>query len=170
MFTISNLISSLRLFLIPPLVISIINQNMRLALILIIIAYLSDIADGLLARLLNQESELGKVIDPLTDKLILIAVLLSLVIIDRFPFWALIILSVREAIVISAGIYLLSTRRRVIPASWFGKVAGWVIGAMVIIYIVNFKPLLRVSLYAAIALMALSLIKYSQDFTTTLRG
>ncbi|HID32798.1 MAG TPA: CDP-alcohol phosphatidyltransferase family protein [bacterium (Candidatus Stahlbacteria)] len=164
MVTIPNLISTLRLFLIPPLVIAIIGNEVRLALILLFISYISDIIDGILARNLNQESDFGKVIDPLSDKLTLISVLVTLTMVKRFPFWALVILALREILIISAGFYLLSSGRRVIPASLPGKITGWIFGIMLIVYIIEFRPLLKLSIYAAILSMVFSSFTYCQEF------
>jgi cardiolipin synthase len=163
-FTIPNLISILRLFLIPSLVISILRNNIRLALILLLISYISDIVDGFLARNLHQESEFGKMIDPLSDKITLLSVLIALTIARRFPFWATTVLTIREVLIISGGFFLLLTGRKVIPASLPGKITGWIIGGMTIVYILDLGPLLKPALYLALASMTISFYIYSQEF------
>src|SRR5262249_12151485 len=72
-FTIPNLLSLLRMALVAPFIIALLNGQARRALLLVVIAGVSDALDGLIARFFHQESLLGTYLDPLADKLLIIS-------------------------------------------------------------------------------------------------
>ncbi|MBE6959279.1 MAG: CDP-diacylglycerol--glycerol-3-phosphate 3-phosphatidyltransferase [Ruminococcaceae bacterium] len=91
------------------------------ALALFIIASLTDYVDGYIARKYNQVTDFGKFLDPLADKLLVIAAMTILCEWGRFPAWALIIVLTREFAV--TGLRLVAVQKgTVIAAGWSGKV------------------------------------------------
>ncbi|MDR0889509.1 MAG: CDP-diacylglycerol--glycerol-3-phosphate 3-phosphatidyltransferase [Oscillospiraceae bacterium] len=85
------------------------------------IASLSDFVDGQIARRCNQVTDLGKFLDPLADKVLVIAAMAMLCELDVFPAWALMIVLTREFAV--TGLRLVAVGNgRVIAAGWSGKV------------------------------------------------
>lgn len=76
--TIPNLITSIRIILVPIFIIYLINDEFLSALVIFMLAGLSDGADGLVARLFNQKSKLGTYLDPLADKLLLVGAFIFL--------------------------------------------------------------------------------------------
>ena len=91
------------------------------ALALFIIASLTDYVDGYIARKYNQVTDFGKFLDPLADKLLVIAAMAILTEWGRFPAWALIIVLTREFAV--TGLRLIAVQKgTVIAAGWSGKV------------------------------------------------
>lgn len=91
------------------------------ALGLFIIASLTDYLDGYIARKYNQVTDFGKFLDPLADKLLVIAAMTMLCEWGRFPAWALIIVLTREFAV--TGLRLVAVQKgTVIAAGWSGKV------------------------------------------------
>ncbi len=103
--TIANLLTILRLILIPVFVTAIYYQRFTLALAVFLVAAVTDGLDGLVARSLNQKTQLGAILDPMADKLLLVAafVILSL---PRFtltapiPFWLTAVAISRDAIIV----------------------------------------------------------------------
>lgn len=90
------------------------------ALLLFIVASITDYIDGLVARRLNIESRLGRLLDPLADKLLITAAFVSFVDLDIFPAWIVIIILCREFIV--TGLRSLgSVQGRIIHANRWGK-------------------------------------------------
>ncbi len=88
-----------RLFGIPFIIYLLINPNDRtrwIAFSIFLIASLTDWLDGYLARKLNQVTELGKFLDPLVDKLLVLAPLLSLIELKQIPAWGVFIILARE--------------------------------------------------------------------------
>jgi cardiolipin synthase len=122
--TIPNLISSLRIALIPVFVALIVDPDTRRAgLVLFVVVVATDWVDGSLARATGQVSDLGKVLDPVADRLAIAAGLIALVMADAFPLWAALLILVRDATVLIAGLVLLSKRRARIEVRHLGKVA-----------------------------------------------
>jgi len=122
--TIPNLISSLRIALIPVFVALIVEPDTRRAgLVLFVVVVATDWVDGALARATGQVSDLGKVLDPVADRLAIAAGLIALVVADAFPLWAALLILVRDVTVLIAGLVLLSKRRARIEVRHLGKVA-----------------------------------------------
>jgi cardiolipin synthase (CMP-forming) len=122
--TIPNVISFLRIALIPVFVALIVDPNTRRAgLVLFVVVVATDWVDGALARATGQVSDLGKVLDPVADRLAIAAGLIALVVADAFPLWAALLILVRDVAVLIAGLVLLSKRRARIEVRYLGKVA-----------------------------------------------
>jgi len=122
--TIPNVISFLRIALIPVFVALIVDPDTRRAgLVLFVVVVATDWVDGALARATGQVSDLGKVLDPVADRLAIAAGLIALVVADAFPLWAALLILVRDVTVLIAGLVLLSKRRARIEVRHLGKVA-----------------------------------------------
>ena len=122
--TIPNVLSFLRIALIPVFVALIVDPDTtRAGLVLFVIVVATDWVDGTLARATGQVSDLGKVLDPVADRLAIAAGLIALVIVDAFPLWAALLILIRDVAVLIAGLVLLSKRRTRIDVRYIGKVA-----------------------------------------------
>ncbi|NLY74630.1 MAG: hypothetical protein GX075_04935 [Firmicutes bacterium] len=97
------------------------SQGVVWALILLLIAGLTDVADGWAARSRNEVSELGKILDPLADKLVTGGVLLALTVKWGLPVWMVLVYILKEMIQVGAGAVLVKRMKLVIPANRFGK-------------------------------------------------
>ena len=103
---IPNLISLLRIVLVAPVVFFLLQENFMAALIIFIVASVSDALDGYLAKRYGWSSQLGSFLDPLADKLLLVSVFSSCVIVGIVPLWLLVAVFTRDVIVgIGAAIY-----------------------------------------------------------------
>ena len=100
LMTIPNAISFTRILLITPFVAFFIKEMYVAAAITVGISGLSDLFDGMIARKFNQESELGKVLDPLADKLTLIAVGICLIFIEPYVLPLMIIMVAKDVFMI----------------------------------------------------------------------
>jgi len=122
--TIPNLISFLRIGLIPVFVVLIVNPDTTFAGLMLFAAVLAtDWVDGAIARATGQVSRLGKVLDPVADRLAIAAGLIALVVRGAFPLWAALLILVRDLVILSAGIVLLASRGARIDVRYLGKVA-----------------------------------------------
>jgi len=104
---IPNLLSLLRIILVPIIVIFLIQDEYVKALIVFVLAGLTDALDGTLARLLNQQTELGAFLDPLADKVLLSTSFIALSIFRLIPGWLTVIVISRDLIIL-IGIMTLS--------------------------------------------------------------
>ena len=120
----ANKLTMLRVILIPVFLVVLyldVPFHMLYALIIFILASVTDFVDGYIARHYNMVTEFGKFMDPLADKMLVMAALVWFVESGRFPAWALLIVIVREFAV--TGLRLIAVERgRVIAAAWSGKV------------------------------------------------
>jgi cardiolipin synthase len=121
--TIPNLLSFLRIALIPLFVWLIVDRDTTFGgLVLFGAVVATDWVDGAIARATGQVSELGKVLDPVADRLAIAAGLIALVVRGAFPLWAALLILVRDVLVLAAGVVLLSRGLRV-EVRYVGKVA-----------------------------------------------
>ena len=119
---IPNILSFSRILLIPPIVYFLLQSNLVAAAVLIIISGLTDLLDGFLARRFNWISQLGKVLDPIADKLTQAAVCVTLFIIMReyWPFFGALLF--KDFVMLVLGGYLIGKGVKIEGAKWFGKV------------------------------------------------
>jgi len=104
-----NILTLLRVLLIPLFVILIINKHLDWALLTFAIAGITDGLDGLIARLTHQRTELGAYLDPIADKLLLFAAFISLAIIEVIPSWLVVIVITRDVIILMGFLVMFLT-------------------------------------------------------------
>jgi len=156
-----NLLTLLRLFIIPFLVIEILDGNFGPAFALFMLAGISDAFDGLLARWLSQQTTLGLYLDPIADKLLLSTLFLVLTHVGLIPRYVTVLVFSRDfgILLISTLLFATNTLRDFRP-SFFGKLNTLVqIVAVVVIlaqraFPVMHLPELRLVLVRAIAVLA----------------
>lgn len=111
--TLPNLITGLRIILTPILAIYLIREDFPGALIVFVIAGLSDGADGLIARVFHQKSRLGACLDPLADKLLSVTAFITLSVRHYIPFWLTAMVISRDVLILSGVLILLMNRMEV---------------------------------------------------------
>ena len=122
--TVPNLISAIRILLIPLFVALIVDPDTTTAgLIVFGVVVATDWVDGLVARRTGQVSELGKVLDPVADRLAIAAGLIALAIRGVFPWWAAALILVRDVAVFIVGVAVLWRSEVRIEVRWIGKIA-----------------------------------------------
>lgn len=133
-----------------------------IALGIFIVASLTDMLDGKIARKFNLVTNFGKFMDPLADKLLVCAALICLIEMDRIPAWIVIIIISREFII--SGFRLVAADNHVvIAASYWGKFKTTFQMIMVCLMIANVDALVvltQVVMWIAVILTVISLIDY----------
>ena len=121
----ANKLTLIRIILVPVFLIFIavkgIPYGSFIATIIFILASLTDKLDGYIARSRNQITNFGKFMDPLADKLLVTAALISLVELHIVPSWAAVIIIARE-FAVSGLRSIAASQGKVIAASWWGKI------------------------------------------------
>ena len=117
-----NILTVIRLLLIPLIVFYIFTGQYILAFIFFTISGITDIADGFIARKFNLISNFGKLMDPLADKLTQISTLASLVFANIIPVWILVVVFLKEFIMICGASFLYG-KDVVVYSKWYGKLA-----------------------------------------------
>jgi cardiolipin synthase len=107
-----NVLTFIRILLIPIFVILIINRYLGWAAITFAVAGITDGIDGLVARLTHQRTELGAYLDPIADKLLLSSAFITLAIIDILPNWLAVIVITRDVIILVGFLLMAFTNHR----------------------------------------------------------
>jgi len=117
-----NQLTLLRLIFIPFVVIAVMEGHDHMALSLFLVAGISDALDGLLARVLKQQTALGLYLDPIADKLLLSTLFLALSFLHRIPWYVTVLVFSRDIgiLIVSTLLYATNTLRDLRP-SIFGK-------------------------------------------------
>ncbi len=121
-WTVPNQITILRLGFLPFFLILIFYGSYRWALLVLVIAALSDACDGMLARKLNQRSSLGAYLDPIADKLLLSSSFLILAFKKQLAWWLTILVLSRDVLIlVVAVVIILISGYRAFPPTMLGK-------------------------------------------------
>lgn len=168
---IPNILTIIRFILIPFIFISVISKHFLLGLVLFTLSALTDILDGFIARKFNFITDIGKLIDPLADKLTQISLLLSLAILEILPWWIFIIVFIKELVIVISASVLYSKDDVVVYSKWYGKLATvlfyFAIVCSLLINEFNLYFIFRVDLYLyylAILSTVFALIMYAIKF------
>lgn len=171
-WTIPNFLTVMRVFLVPVFAYLFLKEQYIWAVTVLFFSGLSDFLDGKIARAFNQVSDLGKVLDPVADKLTQIA--LAILLFIKFNgsinktlvaySWIFIVFLIKEAIMVIGGGALLLMNLRPSPAEVYGKIATFVFYAVMILLIAfapefgAFKDIWEMNATLLIILVAVSAI------------
>ncbi len=167
--TVSNIISILRAALALPIVYFLIESQELIAFILIIIAIVSDMLDGWLARISNDITELGKMLDPLADKIVIFSIMLYLIFTDVMPVEFFGFLLLRDLTISLLGIYMLNNRNVSPKSNKMGKVSVIFTTATTLVYLYSekFPGIQQVQIplvYISIVFLSISWIQYCYSY------
>lgn len=151
-FSVPNILSYVRILLIPLIIVSYLTlKNYLLTVLLIIASGLTDVIDGFIARKFNMVTDFGKFIDPVADKLTQIALMACIV--PRY-FWAIILIAVmalKELLLFSWGVKTFNQSEKVNSARWYGKVCTLFVYSVIIVLFLS--PIISLPLFWAYALI-----------------
>jgi CDP-diacylglycerol--glycerol-3-phosphate 3-phosphatidyltransferase len=154
-----NILTLVRILLVPVLVVALLEKTAdALAAVVFAVASLTDAIDGYLARSRNWVTTFGKLMDPIADKLLIVAALIALVSLGRLEAWVAMVIIAREFAVTVLRVAVGTQEGTVISASLLGKLKTAIQVAMVIALIaVHGRPLwLWLLIYATVLVTVLS--------------
>jgi CDP-diacylglycerol--glycerol-3-phosphate 3-phosphatidyltransferase len=131
--------------LLIPIFILVVNTNPLLGAVIFILACVTDIFDGYIARKSRQVTKLGVLLDPLADKLLVIAALIVLVDMEFIQAWIAIVIIAREFVVTGLRIVALS-KDMVIPAEMGGKIKTTTQFSSILILLID-RSIIRLDIY-----------------------
>lgn len=138
-----NILTIVRLFMVPSFVFCYVGgcegtlqYGVYYAAALFILAALTDVLDGYIARKYNQITDFGKLADPLADKMMQIAALVCLTYYGRIAPWILCVYLVKEGLLIIGGAHLLKVFKYVVYSKWSGKAATVVLFICIIVIMI----------------------------------
>ena len=168
-WTVPNILTMLRIIMVPVMVLVFQRYGAAASLIVFAAASVTDVLDGYIARKFNQISDLGKLLDPLADKLMTMAMLIMLALRRYIAVWVPVAVGIKElGLVIGAGA-LLKGRSVVVMANEFGKAATASFFAGIVLVALSdlWKPLLitgRTVIYAAVLLAVIATFSYARAY------
>ena len=121
--TVPNLLSFLRLALVPVFLILLVRGEEAWALLVLAVASLTDFLDGAIARRFNQITRLGQLLDPAADRLYIFAALIGLAWRDLVPWWIVAVVVGRDVFLLGLGVVLANYGFGPLPVHQLGKVA-----------------------------------------------
>ncbi len=169
--TFSTVITLIRLMLIPLIVVAMLANQWGVAFFLFMLASLSDMADGYLARAMHQETLLGACLDPIADKLLIVSVFFSLACMRSplftIPMWFVVLVLIKELVLVGGALYMFLRKGEIsIKPHLFGKMAAVIQMAFVawlfLCYFFQWVPIKTYYTMLGIVLitMFISLIQY----------
>lgn len=121
-FTLANVVSFIRLCMVPAYLVLLLDGHDVLAAFLFALAASTDFVDGQLARRTHTVSRLGQLLDPAVDRILMIAGVVGLLLVGRLPLWIIVVVVARDALLLAGGAFLLKRKKRV-AVVFMGKVA-----------------------------------------------
>ncbi len=134
-FNVANGLSVLRMILAPVFMILVFANFFKSAFIVILIASLTDFLDGKIARAYKIQTRLGKMLDPLADKIIVFFAVITLVIKLKFPLWLALLIIGRDVILLAgSSVYLLRNKQKVLRPNLLGKITMFIQLTMIVAF------------------------------------
>lgn len=171
-FTLANLLSIVRLFLLPFVLAALLVNRPDYDLIafgLIIVAGLTDFFDGFMARRMNEISQLGKIIDPVADKLFIAFLGLILILLRGLPVWFVAIFLIRDFLILTVSYLLFLNRDIVISSSFLGKITTAVLLLTLVLYTIRLEEIGLPLVYVSTALVIISGLMMLRNFILLMR-
>lgn len=122
-FTVANVISFVRLCMIPIYLILLLGGNDLAATFMFALAACTDWVDGQVARRTHTVSKLGQLLDPAVDRILMICGVVGLLMVGRLPIWVVVVVLVRDLVLLIGGLYLLKRWKTRVAVIFPGKVA-----------------------------------------------
>jgi len=137
LFNLPNSLTFLRMVLAPFFMWAILVSDYLAALTIIIIASLSDFFDGFIARKFNMQTEIGGILDPVADKVLIFFSIAALLIKFHFPLWIGIIIISRDILLLIGGaIFFYHKKQKVLIPNIFGKISTFFQMTTIVVYII----------------------------------
>ncbi len=172
--TIPNLLTMLRILLLPLIVwLYIFKEDYNAAILILLVSGLTDIVDGFVARKFNMVSDLGKILDPFADKLTQWTLLICLAMRYKVIFFLVGLFLLKELILAFMGYIVIKRKDLVNSAKWYGKLNTVIIyTTIVILIIVPEVSHTVVTIMSAICLatMIASMLMYASFYLKQLRA
>ncbi len=135
--TIPNIVTLIRLLILPFVLISLNNGQNIQAFILILVAGFTDTLDGFLAKVLHQSTTVGKILDPIVDKIFTVSILIHLYVYRDFPSWAFYSIIGLELAILIGGYRLIMKHHKIPSSNIPGKIAVIFVSLSIYLYVID---------------------------------
>lgn len=171
-FLFPNLLAIFRILLLPFIFFFLAQETksgLVFAIVLIAVAVTSDVLDGHVARKLNQITDLGRLLDPVADKLGLGIFVIFIIIHRGFPIWSACLLFLKDLLTLVAAIAMMKRKGFILMSNNWGKLNSWIWAFTVVIYIARIHPLEPWFLILATVSVVNCIIQYLRLFMAQYR-
>jgi len=131
-----------------------------LAVLFMFFSGLTDFLDGYVARHMNMRSHLGRMLDPLVDKISVGVAMLAIAAYKGLPYWYVLIVICRDIIILSSSVYAISKKQVIFESNTLGKWTVTSFLAVIVFYTLNLFPFNRIVMFISLVLIPFSLVKY----------
>ncbi len=170
-WTLSNILSITRGVLVIPMTYALWNSQSMAVIILCVTAVITDILDGYFARKFKQETESGRILDPLFDKVFVGAMVVVLAILGKVPTWFLASVILRDVLIFTGGMYIKKRNGYVLPSNYPGKIAVVCISLTLLGFALDWDTQWTLYLqWLSMAAMIVSLGIYTRRFISVLNS
>jgi len=171
-WTISNFLSFSRLLVLIPALFYLHQNTPRgnwIATGFFLLSGATDWWDGFLARKLRQQSELGRIIDPLMDKLSIGALALYLTVFRDFPLWFLLLILVRDFTILTLGLLMTSRQHKVPESNWYGKVTVTAMAIVLLTFVLDVPAVKWPFFWSMVCIFIISIASYAHRFAREIK-
>ena len=174
-FTIPNILTYVRILLVPTFILVYLNTRSQAghiwAIVIVVLSALTDVVDGFIARRFNQITDLGKILDPIADKTMQFAMIICVIV--RYPVvWILFaVYAVKELISLAFSSYLFKHGKHISGANWAGKLCTVVLYAVMLALIVIPEvpdKIVKIMITVSCAFMILAFVVYMTAYSKLL--
>ncbi len=137
---------------------------------LMLLAGVTDYFDGYFARKFNQESDMGRILDPLADKVLVGAIAIVLTTTHGMPLWFLLLIIGRDLAILFLGYFMVSKTKEIPESNWPGKVAVTASALVLTVYVLPLEPYRAFFLWGGTAMLLISTASYVVRFYQFIRA
>lgn len=162
-----NILSFLRIFLAIPIIYFLDKNETSFAIFTIFVAVITDYFDGYFSRVNKEVTDLGKILDPLADKICVISLVLFLAITKRIDTSYFIIVFMRDIIIMIGGLHIKFKKKIIITSNWEGKVTVFFTALYILLIVSNFQNdniFIKIIYYTNILFLFYSFYLYVKNY------
>ena len=166
-FSLANLLTLARLIFLPFILYNLTFDTPthdRIAAVLLCLAGISDFFDGYTARKFNQISQVGKILDPVVDKISVGTVMVFLSIYNELPSWYTAIVIGRDFFILCGSLYIMASRSFIVQSNILGKFTSGFFVAVILSFTLHLHPLTWVFMWISVSLIPASGIVYILNY------
>ena len=170
---ISNLLSITRVVLLIPIYFLFKLQTTIGNYLIVVVMFMvvaTDYFDGRLARKFEQRSDLGRILDPVADKICVLFAALMLIKFRDLPVWYVILLAARDLSILLIGLMISLKKRIVVESNKIGKVTVAGLALVIISFTLDIGPVQWIFLWISVGLVAISSLSYLREMIKLIKG
>lgn len=171
-YSLPNFFTFLRLVLLPFIIYFLLKGTRAgdvSALLLMLLAAFTDYLDGHFARQLDQTSDVGRMMDPLIDKLSVGATMFALAHVKGLPYWYVAIVIARDVFLLVTGTLVISKKRFVVESNKIGKWTSTILAMVIISFTLNIPHIKYIFMYSSLVLIPFTVVGYVRKYKYDLR-